>query len=43
MLVAVVVSIDTLGVGKPYTCLFELLICFALDQVKSIPAQFVVW
>ena len=41
--VAIVASIDTLGAGKPYTCLFELVICFAIDQVKSIPVQFVVW
>ena len=33
----VITSITTLGAGKPYTCAYELLIVFVIDQVKSIP------
>jgi len=27
----IIVSIDTLGAGKPVTCALELLICFVID------------
>jgi hypothetical protein len=35
--VCLFVSIDTIGAGKPITCLLELVMCFVLDQIKSIP------
>jgi hypothetical protein len=29
--------------GKPYTCLVEFAIALCLDQIKSIPIQFLIW
>ena len=32
-----------ISMGKPMTAFFELAMCILVDQVKSLPAQFVLW